>query len=156
MAAAKCLQDKVVVVTGAGRGIGRGMAMLAAAQGAKVVVNDLGGSTDGEGRDSSPADEVVAEIKKAGGIAVANYDSVAEPESAQKIVQTAVENFGRVDGVVNNAGILRDRIFHRMSVVDFEMVIKVHLMGSFYMARAAAYHFKEQNSGAFGHFTATS
>jgi NAD(P)-dependent dehydrogenase (short-subunit alcohol dehydrogenase family) len=156
MAATKCMQDKVVVVTGAGRGIGRGMALLAAAEGAKVVVNDLGGSTDGEGRDTSPADEVVAEIKKSGGKAVANYDSVAEPESALKIVQTAIDNFGRIDAVVNNAGILRDRIFHRMSVVDFEMVIKVHLMGSFYMARAAANHFKDQNSGAFVHFTSTS
>ena len=156
MAAQKCLQDKVVVVTGAGRGIGRGMAMLAAAEGAKVVVNDLGGSTDGEGRDTSPADDVVAEIKKAGGKAVANYDSVAEADSAQKIVQTAIDNFGRIDCVVNNAGILRDRIFHRMSVVDFEMVIKVHLMGSFYMSRAAANHFKEQNSGSFVHFTSTS
>jgi NAD(P)-dependent dehydrogenase (short-subunit alcohol dehydrogenase family) len=156
MAAQKCLQDKVVVVTGAGRGIGRGMALLAAAEGAKVVVNDLGGSTDGEGRDTSPADDVVGEIKKAGGKAVANYDSVAEAESAQKIVQTAIDNFGRIDCVVNNAGILRDRIFHRMSVVDFEMVIKVHLMGSFYMARAAANHFKEQNSGSFVHFTSTS
>ena len=156
MATAKCMQDKVVVVTGAGRGIGRGMALLAAAEGAKVVVNDLGGSTDGEGRDTSPADDVVAEIKKAGGKAVANYDSVAEADSATKIVQTAIDNFGRIDAVVNNAGILRDRIFHRMSVVDFEMVIKVHLMGSFYMARAAANHFKEQNSGAFVHFTSTS
>ena len=156
MASAKCMQDKVVVVTGAGRGIGRGMAMLAAAEGAKVVVNDLGGSTDGEGRDTSPADEVVAEIKKAGGKAVANYDSVAEAESAQKIIQCAIDNFGRIDSVVNNAGILRDRIFHRMSVVDFEMVIKVHLMGSFYMSRAAANHFKEQNSGSFVHFTSTS
>jgi NAD(P)-dependent dehydrogenase (short-subunit alcohol dehydrogenase family) len=156
MAAQKCLQDKVVVVTGAGRGIGRGMALLAAAEGAKVVVNDLGGSTDGEGRDTSPADDVVAEIKKAGGKAVANYDSVAEAESAQKIIQTAIDNFGRIDCVVNNAGILRDRIFHRMSVVDFEMVIKVHLMGSFYMSRAAANHFKEQNSGSFVHFTSTS
>jgi NAD(P)-dependent dehydrogenase (short-subunit alcohol dehydrogenase family) len=156
MAQAKCMQDKVVVVTGAGRGIGRGMAMLAAAEGAKVVVNDLGGSTDGEGRDTSPADDVVAEIKKAGGRAVANYDSVAEAESAQKIIQCAIDNFGRIDSVVNNAGILRDRIFHRMSVVDFEMVIKVHLMGSFYMSRAAANHFKEQNSGSFVHFTSTS
>ena len=93
MAAQKCMQDKVVVVTGAGRGIGRGMAMLAAAEGAKVVVNDLGGSTDGEGRDTSPADDVVAEIKKAGGKAVANYDSVAEAESAQKIVQTRDRQF---------------------------------------------------------------
>jgi hypothetical protein len=156
MASAKCLQDKVVVVTGAGRGIGRGMALLAASQGAKVVVNDLGGSTEGEGKDASPADDVVAEIKKAKGQAVANYDSVAEPESAERIIKTAVENFGRIDGVINNAGILRDRIFHRMSIVDWDMVIKVHLMGSFYVSRAAANYFRDQQSGAFVHFTSTS
>jgi hypothetical protein len=156
MAGEKCLQDKVVVVTGAGRGIGRSMALLAAAEGAKVVVNDLGGSTEGEGADAKVADEVVAEIKKAGGHAVANYDSVAEAESAQKIIQTAIDNFGRIDGVINNAGILRDRIFHRMSMVDWEMVLKVHLFGSFYVSRAAANFFRDQESGTFVHFTSTS
>ncbi len=155
--AAKCLEGKTVVITGAGRGIGRGMAMLAAAQGANVVVNDLGASVDGEGSSSeTPADEVVAEIKKAGGNAVACYDSVSEPQSAEKIVQCALDNFKRIDGVINNAGILRDRIFHRMSVVDFDQVIKVHLYGAFYVSKAAANHFKDQESGAFVHFTSTS
>ena len=157
MAETKMLDGKVVVVTGAGRGIGREIALLAARQGAAVVVNDLGGSADGEGSgNASPAEEVVEEIRKAGGRAVANSDSVAEAASAANIVKTAVDAFGRIDGVVNNAGILRDRIFHRMSVVDFEMVIKVHLMGAFYVSRAAANYFKEQNSGSFVHFTSTS
>ncbi len=154
---AKVLDGKVVVVTGAGRGIGREIALLAAAEGGKVVVNDLGGAADGEGGASvSPAEEVVAEIKKKGGEAVANFDSVAEPAAAANIVKIAVERFGRIDGVVNNAGILRDRIFHRMSIVDFEQVVKVHLFGSFYMAHAAARYFREQESGSFVHFTSTS
>ena len=154
---AKALDGKVVVVTGAGRGIGREIALLAAAEGGKIVVNDLGGAADGEGGASaSPAEEVVAEIAKKGGEAVANFDSVAEPLAAANIVKTAVERFGRIDGVVNNAGILRDRIFHRMSIVDFEQVVKVHLFGSFYVAHAAARHFHEQQSGAFVHFTSTS
>ena len=156
-AAGKCLDGKVIVVTGAGRGIGRAIAMMAAHNGAKVVVNDLGGAIDGEGGTSAgPAAEVVAEITKSGGIAVASTDSVAEPQAAANIIKTAIDNFGRVDGVVNNAGILRDRIFHRMSVVDWDMVIKVHLMGSFYVARAAATHFREQEAGAYVHFTSTS
>ena len=151
-----CLTDRVVVVTGAGRGIGREIALLCGAQGAKVVVNDLGGAADGEGADAHPADEVVDLIRKAGGKAVANTDSVAEAAPAANIVKTAIDAFGRIDCVINNAGILRDRIFHRMSIVDFEMVIKVHLMGAFYVSRAAANHFKEQNSGSFVHFTSTS
>lgn len=151
------LDGKVVVVTGAGRGIGREIALLAAREGARVVVNDLGGAADGEGGASaSPAEEVVGLIKSEGGEAVANADSVAEAASANRIIQCALDNFGRIDGVVNNAGILRDRIFHRMSVVDFELVIQVHLMGSFYMSHAAARHFKEQDSGSFVHFTSTS
>ncbi|HRD78896.1 MAG TPA: SDR family oxidoreductase [Hyphomicrobiaceae bacterium] len=152
-----CLDGKVVVVTGAGRGIGREMAILAAKEGAKVVVNDLGSSVDGEGASSQqPADEVVETIRKAGGKAVANFESVSEPKSAENIIKTAIDAFGRVDGVINNAGILRDRIFHRMSVVDFDQVIKVHLYGAFYVSRAAANHFKDQNGGAFVHFTSTS
>ena len=157
MSEGKCLTDRVVVVTGAGRGIGREIALLCAAQGAKVVVNDLGGSADGEGGgDAHPAEEVVEVIRKAGGKAVANFDSVADAGPAANIIKTAVDSFGRIDCVINNAGILRDRIFHRMSIVDFETVIKVHLLGSFYTSRAAANHFKEQNSGSFVHFTSTS
>ncbi len=156
MASTKSLQDKVIIVTGAGRGIGRAIAMLAAAEGAKVVVNDPGVAADGSGTDAAPAEEVVAEIRKAGGTAVANFDSVAEALAAANIVKTATDTYGRLDGVVNNAGILRDAIFHRMSVDAFEQVIKVHLMGSFYMAHSAARLFKEQESGSFVHFTSTS
>lgn len=153
---AGCLQDKVVVVTGAGRGIGREIALSAAREGAKVVVNDLGVDPEGEGKDEGPAFDVVREIKDGGGSAVANTASVAEPGPAESIVQAAVDAFGRIDCVVNNAGILRDRIFHKMSVHDFETVIKVHLLGSFYTSRAAAQYFREQNSGNFVHFTSTS
>ncbi len=112
---------------------------------------------DGEGNPAAgPAQEVVDEIRAAGGTAVANADSVADAAGAERIIRTALEAFGRIDSVVNNAGILRDRIFHRMSHVDWEMVIKVHLMGSFYMSRAAASHFREQESGSYIHFTSTS
>ena len=153
---ANSLQDKVVVVTGAGRGIGREIAILAAREGAKVVVNDLGAGADGEGsKDASPAEEVVAAIRKEGGVAVINTDSVAESSGAVNIIKTAVDNFGRIDSVINNAGILRDRIFHKMSVVDFELVIKVHLMGTFYVSRAAANYFRDQESGSYVHFTST-
>ena len=152
----KCVEGKVIVITGAGRGIGREMALLAAAEGGKVVVNDLGGSAEGEGADVKVADQVVAEIKQAGGIAVPNTDSVADPQGAERIIKTAIDNFGRIDCVVNNAGILRDRIFHRMSAVDWDAVIKVHLYGAFYVSKAAAPYFKDQESGAFIHFTSTS
>ena len=151
------MDGKVLLVTGAGRGIGREMALLGAREGAKVVVNDLGGSVDGEGGASQkPAEEVVAEIRKFGGQAVANFNSVADPSQAQAIVKAAIDNFGRIDAVINNAGILRDRIFHRMSIEDWKQVIDVHLNGSFYVSRAAANYFKEQESGAFVHFTSTS
>src|SRR5579885_2361491 len=152
----KSLQDKVIIVTGAGRGIGREIALLCAAEGAKVVVNDPGGSADGAGSSAAPAEEVVAEIKKRGGTAVPNFESVAEAIPASRIVKTATDHFGRLDGVVNNAGILRDMIFHKMSVEAFEAVIKVHLMGSFYVSHAAARLFREQESGSFVHFTSTS
>jgi len=152
----KCVDGKVVVVTGAGRGIGKEIAMLAAAEGAKVVINDLGGSAEGEGADVSVAQQVVNEIKAKGGHAIANGDSVADPAGAERIIKTAVENFGRIDCVVNNAGILRDRIFHRMSVVDWDAVLKVHLYGAFYMSKAAAPYFKDQEGGSFVHFTSTS
>ena len=150
------LQGKVVVVTGAGNGIGRAIALAMAAEGAAVVVNDIGTGLGGEGRDDSPGRAVVAQIRAAGGQAVASTDSVAEASAAERIVQAALDAFGRIDCVVNNAGILRDRIFHHMSVADWEAVIQVHLHGAFYMARAAARHFKEQASGCFVHKTTTS
>ena len=150
------MQDKVVVVTGSGRGIGREIALLMAEHGAKVVVNDTGVSVSGESASSSPADEVVAAIKAKGGEAVSNSDSVAEWSGAQKIIATAVDTFGRIDCVVNNAGILRDKIFHLMEPEDFDLVLKVHLNGSFYVSRAAAEHFRNQKSGAFVHMTSTS
>jgi NAD(P)-dependent dehydrogenase (short-subunit alcohol dehydrogenase family) len=152
----KSLQDKVVIVTGAGRGIGREIALLCAAEGAKVVVNDPGGAADGSGSSAAPAEEVVDEIKQRGGTAVANFETVAEAIPASRIVKMAIDTYGKLDGVVNNAGILRDAIFHRMSIDAFESVIKVHLMGSFYVAHAAARLFREQESGAFVHFTSTS
>jgi len=156
MSQTRALEGKAIVVTGAGRGIGREIALLAAAEGAKVVVNDPGGAADGSGNNAAPAEEVVEEIRKRGGTAVANFETVAEAIPASRIVQAAIDNFGRLDGVVNNAGILRDAIFHRMSVDAFESVIKVHLMGSFYTSHAAARIFREQESGAFVHFTSTS
>jgi NAD(P)-dependent dehydrogenase (short-subunit alcohol dehydrogenase family) len=152
----KSLEDKVIVVTGAGRGIGREIAVLAAAEGAKVVVNDPGVAADGSGSNAAPAEEVVEEIKRRGGTAVANFETVAEAVPASRIVKAAIDSFGRLDGVVNNAGILRDAIFHKMSIDAFESVIKVHLMGSFYVSHAAARIFREQEHGAFVHFTSTS
>jgi len=152
----KLLEGKVVVVTGAGGGIGRDFAHAMAAQGAKVVVNDVGASVAGEGRDAGPAQKVVDEIAAAGGSAVANTDSVAEWEAANRIVKTAVDAFGRIDCVVNNAGILRDRFFFNMSIEEWRAVIDVHLNGSFYVARAAATYFKSQNSGSYVNMTSTS
>jgi len=153
----KMLEGKVVLVTGAGGGIGREMAMLAARHGAKVVVNDLGGAVDGEGAGSqTPAQKVCDEIKAEGGQAVPNYGSVSEPGAAEAMVKQAVDTFGQIDGVINNAGILRDRIFHRMSHLDWKQVIDVHLNGTFNVSRAAANYFKEQKSGAFVHYTSTS
>ena len=156
MSQGKSLEGKSIIVTGAGRGIGKEIALLCAAEGAKVVVNDPGGAADGSGSSAAPAEEVVDEIKKRGGTAVANFETVAEAIPASKIVKTAIDSFGKLDGVVNNAGILRDAIFHRMSIDAFEAVIKVHLMGSFYVSHAAARLFREQESGAFVHFTSTS
>ncbi len=147
---------KVAIVTGAGRGIGRGIALLMAQEGARVVVCDIGASLDGAGTDIGPAQAVVDEIKKAGGAAIASTLSISEPGNAEKIVAAALEHFGRVDVLVNNAGILRDRIFHRMSWSDWSDVIDVHLHGSFAMSRACARHFREQNSGSFVHMTSTS
>jgi NAD(P)-dependent dehydrogenase (short-subunit alcohol dehydrogenase family) len=156
MTQGKMVEGKVVVVTGAGRGIGAAIARLMAQHGAKVVVNDIGASLEGEGRDQTPAQEVVDEIRKAGGEAVANFDSVAEFASAAKIVQCAVDTFGRIDCVVNNAGILRDVIFHKMTEEDWDAVINVMLKGAFNMCRHAADHFRRQEEGCFIHMTSTS
>jgi NAD(P)-dependent dehydrogenase (short-subunit alcohol dehydrogenase family) len=150
------VEGKVAIVTGAGRGIGRAIALLLAAEGARVLVNDVGAALDGSGADAGPAQAVAGEITKAGGQAIANTLSIAVPENADKIVQAALQAFGRVDILVNNAGILRDRIFHRMSWSDWKDVIDVHLNGSFNMSRAVAGHFREQNAGSFVHMTSTS
>jgi NAD(P)-dependent dehydrogenase (short-subunit alcohol dehydrogenase family) len=150
------VQDKVVVVTGAGNGIGRDIALAMARQGAKVVVNDIGASLGGDATGLNPGQQVVEEIRAFGGQAVANADSVSEPASAQRIIEAAVEAFGRIDCVVNNAGILRDRIFHKMSVEDWDAVLKVHLYGAYYTSKAAALHFKEQGSGSLVHMTSAS
>jgi NAD(P)-dependent dehydrogenase (short-subunit alcohol dehydrogenase family) len=150
------LDGKVALITGAGGGIGRDFALAMAAAGARVVVNDVGTSVKGEGRDAGPAQKVADEIRAAGGTAVASTDSVAEWESANRIVQCAVDSFGRIDVVVNNAGILRDRFFFNMSVEEWRAVIDVHLNGSFYVSRAAAPHFKSQESGCYVHMTSTS
>jgi NAD(P)-dependent dehydrogenase (short-subunit alcohol dehydrogenase family) len=150
------VDGKVAIVTGAGRGIGRGIALLLAQEGARVVVCDIGASLEGAGTDAGPAHAVVDEIKKAGGQAIASTLSISEPANGDKIVQAALDAFGRIDILVNNAGILRDRIFHRMSWADWSDVINVHLNGSFIMSRACATHFREQNSGAYVHMTSTS
>jgi NAD(P)-dependent dehydrogenase (short-subunit alcohol dehydrogenase family) len=150
------VEGKVVVVTGAGGGIGRDIALAMAKNGARVVVNDIGAALDGAGGSAGPAQQVVDEIRVAGGEAVPNTDSVADAASAARIVECAVESFGRIDAVVNNAGILRDRFFHKMSVDEWDAVLKVHLYGAYYVSRAAATHFKEQNAGAMVHMTSTS
>lgn len=150
------LDGKVAVVSGAGRGIGREIALLMASRGARLVVNDLGAGLDGEGHDAAPAEQTVADIRAGGGEAVTNADSVSEVAGAGRIIETALDHFSRIDIVVNNAGILRDRIFHRMSARDWQEVIGVHLMGAFNVSHAAAGHFRQQQSGRYIHFTSTS
>ncbi|QRF63421.1 SDR family NAD(P)-dependent oxidoreductase [Variovorax paradoxus] len=150
------VEGKVVVVTGAGGGIGRDIALAMAREGARVVVNDLGASVTGDGSDHGPAQAVVEEIRAAGGEAVASTDSVAQAVSAGRIVGTALDAFGRIDVLVNNAGILRDRFFHKMSAEEWDAVVQVHLYGSFHVSRAAAPHFKEQEGGCLIFMTSTS
>jgi NAD(P)-dependent dehydrogenase (short-subunit alcohol dehydrogenase family) len=143
---------RVAVVTGAGGGLGRAYALLLAARGAKVVVNDLGGTFDGSGADSTPAQKVVDEIKSAGGEAVANYDSVSEWESAQSIIKTAVDTYGKIDILINNAGILRDKSLLKMEMEDYRKIMSVHLDGTFFCTKAAFAHMREQ---AYGRIVST-
>jgi len=150
------MDGKVVVVTGAGGGIGREIAVMMALAGGKVIINDVGASLTGGGASVTPAQQTQAIIRQNGGQAEITTDSVAEWASARKIIQAALDHFGRIDAVVNNAGILRDGIFHRMSADDWLAVISVHLNGSFFVSRAAAEHYRTQESGAFVHITSTS
>ena len=150
------LKGKVAVVTGAARGVGREIALLMARHGARVVVNDYGGSEVGTGSDRKPADEAVDEIRRAGGEAVANYESVASMAGGQAIVKSALDAFGRVDIVVNNAGILRDRMIFNMTEEEWDAVINTHLKGTFAVTRAAAPLMREQKSGRFINMTSTS
>jgi NAD(P)-dependent dehydrogenase (short-subunit alcohol dehydrogenase family) len=150
------LAGKVVLVTGGGRGIGRDYSLAMAQAGAKVVVNDLGASTDGQDIEGRPAQEVVKEITALGGEAVANFGSVSNYDDAKAMVSDAINNFGQLDCVINNAGILRDRMFHKMSLDEWQAVIDVHLNGTFYVSRAAADHFRERETGSFVHMTSTS
>lgn len=150
------VQDRVIVVTGAGGGLGREYALTLAGEGAQVVVNDLGGARDGSGAGSAMADGVVDEIKAAGGRAVANYDSVATEEGAANIVKTALDEFGAIHGVVSNAGILRDGTFHKMTYDNWNAVQQVHLYGGYNITRAAWPHFREQGYGRIVVATSTS
>ena len=152
----RMVEGKIALVTGAGRGVGAEIAKMLAAHGAKVVVNDPGGSAAGDGEDRIPALETVAAIRDAGGEAEANFDSVVDFTAAQRMVEQAVDRFGGIDIVVNNAGILRDAIFHKMTEDDWDAVIGVHLKGSFNTSRAAAPRFRAQGSGCFVHMTSTS
>jgi NAD(P)-dependent dehydrogenase (short-subunit alcohol dehydrogenase family) len=150
------LDGKVVAITGAGRGVGREIALLCAREGAAVVVNDPGVAQEGDGGDAGPADTTVADIIAAGGKAFANFANVADPKAAASIIEDAVQRFGRIDAVVNNAGILRDAIWHKMSYEDWTSVIDVNLTGAFNVSKAATSYFREQQSGSFIHLTSTS
>ena len=150
------VEGKVALVTGAGRGVGAEIAKMLAAHGAKVIVNDPGGTSAGEGEDRAPALRTVSAIRDAGGEAEANFDSVTDFTAAQAMIEQASDRFGGIDVVVNNAGILRDAIFHKMTEADWDAVIDVHLKGSFNTSRAAAPRFRAQGSGCFVHMTSTS
>jgi len=150
------LDAKSAVITGAGNGIGRATALLFAREGAQVVVNDLGGSRTGDGGASSAADAVVAEIRAAGGSAVASYDSVSTPEGAKAIIETAVREHGRIDILINNAGILRDKTLLKMELAQWNAVLDVHLTGTFLCTQAAAAHMKEQGRGRIVNTTSVS
>ena len=152
----RMLEGKVAVVTGAGGGIGREIALMMSLAGAKIVINDIGASVTGEGASATPAEQTKGIIEQRGGQAVINTNSVASWNAARGIVENAMDAFGRIDIVVNNAGILRDVIFHKMTEDDWNSVINVHLNGSFYVSRAAAEHFRKQESGAFVHMSSTS
>ena len=156
MSEPRMMEGKAVVVTGAGGGIGREIAIMMAEAGAKVIINDIGASLSGEGASATPAEQTKAIINQRGGQAEICTESVASWDSAQKIIQASLDHFGRIDAVVNNAGILRDVIFHRMTADDWTSVINVHLNGSFFVSRAAATHFRKQESGALVHITSTS
>ena len=152
----RILEGKVALVTGAGRGVGRDIALMMANRGAKVIVNDLGTGGNGDGADQGPAQSVVQEIRDAGGEAAVNLDSVVDFKAAKGMVEQAVDTFGGLDIVVNNAGNLRDVIFHKMTEQDFDLVISVHLKGAFNTSRNAADIFRAQGSGCFVHMTSTS
>lgn len=150
------LKGKVALVTGSGRGIGRATAIMMASRGASVVVNDAGVGLHDEKTRETPAQEVVELITKQGGIAVANCDSVSDWDGAHRMVETAIDSFGRIDIVVNSAGISRDGMFHEMTPQDFDAVVQVHLFGSMYVSRAAAPEFRKQESGCYVHMTSNS
>jgi NAD(P)-dependent dehydrogenase (short-subunit alcohol dehydrogenase family) len=150
------LEGKVALVTGAGSGIGRAVAVAMARAGASVVINDIGVSLSGDGGSATPAQETKAEIESFGGKAIISTDTVSEWEAARRIVEAAKDSFGRLDVVVNNAGILRDAMFHKMSPEHWLSVVNVHLNGTFFVSRAAAELFREQESGSFVHMTSTS
>ncbi len=145
------LEGKVAIVTGGGRGIGRGECLALASEGARIVVNDFGGTAAGTGGEKGPADEVVAEVKKLGSDAVANYDNVADFASGDRMVQQAMDTFGRLDIVVNNAGILRDKMIFNMTEEEWDIVLAVHLKGHFNLTKHAAVIFRQQRSGVFVH-----
>jgi NAD(P)-dependent dehydrogenase (short-subunit alcohol dehydrogenase family) len=150
------LDGRVVIITGAGGGLGREYALLLAGEGARVVVNDLGGARDGSGAGQAMADTVVDEIRQLGGTALASYDNIATEEGAAALVDAALEEFGTLDGVVNNAGILRDGAFHKMTAANWDAVLKVHLYGGFYVTKAAWPHLREKGFGRIVMATSTS